>query len=64
LRQSVRELRCQVRRCVRKGLVGGGVAAGFGGEVAAEAEHVGPAAQPAVGVVPLGLLLVAGPVVG
>ncbi len=29
---------------------GGGVAAGFGGEVAAEAEHVGPVAEFAVGV--------------
>ena len=32
-----------------EGLVGGGVAAALGGEVAAEAEHVRPAAQPAEG---------------
>ena len=35
---------------------GDGVAAGFGEEVAAEAEHVGPAAQPGVRVVPVVLL--------
>ena len=33
--------------------VGGGVAAGFGGEVAAEAEHVCPSAESAVGGFPL-----------
>jgi Creatinine amidohydrolase len=47
-----------------QGLVGGGVAAGFGGEVPAVAEHVGPAPQASPGVVPVGLLLVAGPAGG
>ena len=45
-------------------LVGRGVAAGLGGEVTAEAEHVGPAAQAAPGVAPVLPLLLGRPVLG